>query len=58
MNYSVSSVTSENADSYRFKGSDFLSEDVSVKNAGVTCADGAVLFLGEDKNIGLAEFTK
>ncbi|XP_028408531.1 breast cancer type 2 susceptibility protein homolog [Dendronephthya gigantea] len=58
VNSSAMSVTSGNAKSYRFKGSDFLSEDVSVKNAGVTCTDGAVLFLGEDKNIGLAEFTK
>jgi hypothetical protein len=51
-------ITCENAESYRFKGSDFLSEDISTTNTGVTCTEGAVLFLGEDKCAGLPELTK
>lgn len=52
------SVTCENANSYRFKASDFLSGDLAAENTGVTCTEGAVLFLGEDKCAGLPEFTK
>jgi hypothetical protein len=51
-------ITSENAEAYRFKGSEFLSEDTSAKNTGVTLTEGAVLFPGEDNCIGLSEVTK
>jgi hypothetical protein len=51
-------ITCENAESYRLKGLEFLSEDILAKNAGVTLTEGAVLFLGEDKCAGLPEFTK
>ena len=55
---SVISISCQNAESYRFEGSDFLSDDIFATNAGVTLTEGAVLFLGEDKCAGLPEVTK
>lgn len=54
----VMTVTSHNAESYRFVASRFFSNETCASNQGVRTEDGGLLFVGADGGIGVEEMEK
>lgn len=58
MSPEVISVTSSNAESFRFVGRKYFSESVLSSEAGVRTEDGGVLHAGTNGCVGLEEIQR
>lgn len=58
MSPEVISVTSLNAESFRFSGRKYFSESVLPSEGGVRTEDGGVLHAGTDGCVGLEEIQR